>query len=151
MSSTQSFYEDKVIPRVNKNNSYTSSELLELVKSSLDDDKALDMVVIDLSGKTSIADYMVIASGRSTRQVVAMAKNLADKLKSAGLGRVPIEGESQGDWVLVDSGDVIVHLFRPEVRSFYNIEKMWGENAPLESGPGAGGEPIERVEKSISY
>ncbi|EWY38490.1 ribosome-associated protein IOJAP [Skermanella stibiiresistens SB22] len=104
--------------------------LTDLVVQSLDDDKGEDIVVIDLAGKTSMADYMVVASGRSTRQVGAMATHLREKLKVAGAQAVEIEGMPQADWVLIDAGDVIVHLFRPEVRSFYNLEKMWGIEPP---------------------
>jgi len=103
---------------------------LTLVLDSLDQDKAEDIVNIDLRGKTSIADNMVIASGRSTRQVGAIATHLAQRIKDAGLGNCRIEGLAQGDWVLVDVGDVIVHLFRPEVREFYNLEKMWSVVLP---------------------
>lgn len=99
--------------------------LHELVMRSLDDDQAQDVVSIALEGKSSIADYMVIASGRSTRQVAAMAQKLAERIKHAGFGHVRIEGLPAADWVLVDAGDVVVHLFRPEVRSFYNLERMW--------------------------
>lgn len=106
--------------------------LLELIEKCLGDDKAGDPVVIDLAGKTDIADYMVIASGRSSRQVGAMAEHLGERLKAAGCGKVPMEGLAQCDWVLIDAGDVIVHLFRPEVRNFYNLEKMWGAHAPFE-------------------
>ncbi|WP_419828267.1 ribosome silencing factor [Sphingomonas sp.] len=96
-----------------------------MVLRSLDDDQAVDTISIPLAGKSSIADYMVIASGRSTRQVASMATKLAEKLKSE-LHRTPrIEGLPVADWVLIDAGDVIVHLFRPEVRSFYNLERMW--------------------------
>jgi ribosome-associated protein len=101
------------------------------VERSLDDDKAEELVVINLSGKTSIADYMVIASGRSTRQVSAMAEHLREKLKARGM-TVAVEGAGRSDWVLLDAGDIIVHLFRPEVRAFYNLEKMWGSDV-LES------------------
>jgi ribosome-associated protein len=96
-----------------------------LVLQSLDDDQAQDLVSIPLEGKSAIADHMVIASGRSTRQVTAMAQKLAERIKRAGLGSPRIEGLPAADWVLVDAGDVIVHLFRPEVRSFYNLERMW--------------------------
>ncbi|HEY4892222.1 MAG TPA: nicotinate-nucleotide adenylyltransferase [Reyranella sp.] len=99
--------------------------LLALVRHSLDEDKAEDVVVIDLKGKSSFADYMVIASGRSNRQVVAIAEHLADRLKQAGRGYVPVEGKQTGDWVLADAGDVVVHIFRPEPRAFYGLEKMW--------------------------
>ena len=99
--------------------------LLELVLRSLDDDKALDVVSISLNGKSNIADYMVIASGRSTRQVAAMAQKLSERIKQ-DLGRnVRIEGLPVADWVLIDADYVIVHIFRPEVRSFYNLERMW--------------------------
>ncbi len=102
-----------------------SAALHQLVLQSLDDDQALETVTIPLAGKTSIADHMVIASGRSTRQVASMATKLADKIK-AETGRIArIEGLPTADWVLIDAGDVIVHLFRPEVRSFYNLERMW--------------------------
>nr|WP_302053894.1 ribosome silencing factor [Sphingomonas tagetis] len=96
-----------------------------LILASLDDDQAVETVSIPLAGKSSIADYMVVASGRSTRQVASMAQKLAEKIK-AEFGRNPrIEGLPTADWVLIDAGDVIVHLFRPEVRSFYNLERMW--------------------------
>ncbi|MDP7191475.1 MAG: ribosome silencing factor [Alphaproteobacteria bacterium] len=107
-----------------------SSQLLELVETILDDHKAQDIAVIDLAGKTSLADFMVVASGSSTRQVAGMAVKMQGKLKKAGCGRVPVEGLPQGDWVLIDADDVIIHLFRPEVRAFYNLEKMWSELAP---------------------
>jgi len=106
---------------------------LKLVEKSLDDDKAESMLVIDLSGKSSLTDYMVIASGNSQRQVSAMAENLSEKIKASGIKGVALEGLSMCDWVLVDAGDVIVHLFRPEVRKFYNLEKMWGVPLPDES------------------
>lgn len=96
-----------------------------MVEASLDDDKAQDVVVIDLSGKTEIADYMVIATGTSQRQVGAMADHLREKLKAQGVGPIAMEGETQCDWVLIDGGDILVHLFRPEVRAFYDLEKMW--------------------------
>ena len=97
-----------------------------LVLQSLDDDQAQEIVSIPLEGKTAIADHMVIASGRSTRQVTAMAQKLAERIKHAGFGFARLEGLPAADWVLVDAGDVVVHLFRPEVRSFYNLERMWG-------------------------
>ena len=97
-----------------------------LVLQQLDDDQAQDIVSIDLAGKSSMADHMVIASGRSTRQVAAMAQKLAEKLKQSGFGSSKIEGLPAADWVLIDAGDIVVHLFRPEVRNFYNLERMWG-------------------------
>ena len=100
-------------------------DLHRLVLQSLDDDQAVEVVSIPLEGKSSIADHMVIASGRSTRQVASMATKLADRIKEAR-GRSPrIEGLPAADWVLIDADDVIVHLFRPEVRTFYNLERMW--------------------------
>ena len=115
-----------------------SAALHKLVLKSLDDDQAVETVSIPLAGKSTIADHMVIASGRSTRQVASMAAMLADKIKQE-TGRTPrIEGMPAADWVLIDAGDVIVHLFRPEVRSFYNLERMWafGE-APAAAAAGA--------------
>jgi len=103
----------------------TSETLLAAVLSSLSDDKAEDIVQIDLHGKTAIGDYMVVCSGRSSRQVAAISEKLVERLK-AQFGRTArIEGKNTGDWVLIDTGDVIVHVFRPEVREFYQLEKMW--------------------------
>lgn len=100
-------------------------DLHALVLKSLDDDQAVEVVSIPLAGKSNIADHMVIASGRSTRQVASMANKLADRIKEQ-FGRIArIEGLPAADWVLIDVDDVIVHLFRPEVRSFYNLERMW--------------------------
>lgn len=103
----------------------TSEQILARVIDSLEDDKAEDIVTIDLRGRSSIADYMVICSGRSSRQVGAIAEKLVERLKT-DFGRMSkIEGKDQGDWVLIDTADVIVHVFRPEVREFYQLEKMW--------------------------
>ncbi|MFX0542922.1 ribosome silencing factor [Roseovarius sp. S4756] len=103
----------------------TSQEQLQHILASLEADKAEDVVQIDLRGKSAIGDYMVICSGRSSRQVSAIAEKLVDKLKH-DLGRASrVEGRETGDWVLIDTGDVIVHVFRPEVREFYQLEKMW--------------------------
>ncbi len=99
--------------------------LLALVRTSLEDDKADDIVVIDLAGRSSLTDTLVIASGRSSRHVAATAEHLVRRLKEAGYGTRPTDGLAQGDWVLVDAGDVIVHLFRPEVRQYYDLEGMW--------------------------
>ena len=98
----------------------------------LDDNKAEETVVIDLRGKSALADDMVIASGRATRHVGAIADKLVEELKNAGYGKVKVEGLPHCDWVLLDCGDVIVHLFRPEVRAFYNLEKMWSAGRPSE-------------------
>ncbi|SIO31645.1 ribosome-associated protein [Vannielia litorea] len=99
--------------------------LLAHILSSLEDDKAEEIVTIDLAGKSTIADHMVICSGRSSRQVGAIAEKLVDRLKQAFGTSCKIEGKDAGDWVLIDTGDVIVHVFRPEVRDFYQLEKMW--------------------------
>ena len=100
--------------------------LHRLVLTSLDDDQAVETVSIPLAGKSSIADYMVVASGKSSRQVASMATKLAEKLKAEFGIIARVEGLPTADWVLIDAGDVIVHLFKPEVRSFYNLERMWG-------------------------
>ena len=99
--------------------------LEEVVLAKLDDDQAQDVVSIDLRGKSPVADAMIIASGRSHRHVAAVAEHLLKALKDAGLGQARVEGLAGADWVLIDSGDVIVHIFRPEIREFYNLEKMW--------------------------
>ena len=103
----------------------SAKETLRTVLARLEDMKAEDSVVIDLTGKSSIGDYMVVTSGRSQRHVSAVADNLIKGMEDAGSPRVRVEGMRQGDWVLIDAGDVIVHVFRPEVRAFYNLEKMW--------------------------
>lgn len=97
-----------------------------LIMQSLDDDQAVEAISIPLAGKSSIADHMVIASGRSTRQVASMAQKLQEKIKAQTGRPVRVEGMAAADWVVLDAGDVIIHLFRPEVRSFYNLERMWG-------------------------
>ncbi len=110
--------------------------LLERIQTSLDDDKAEDIVTIDLKGRSSLCDALVIATGRSARHVAATAEHLARKLKEAGFGAARVEGLPAGDWVLVDAGDVIVHLFRPEVREYYDLEGMWsvGEGGRVHAG-----------------
>ena len=103
----------------------SSDTLLNCIIKSLSENKAEDITTIDLRGRTSIGDYMVVASGRSTRQVSSISQKLVDILKTE-LGRISkVEGKDAGDWVLIDTGDVIVHVFRPEVREFYQVEKMW--------------------------
>jgi ribosome-associated protein len=109
-----------------------SSQMLALVLESLEEDKAEDVVSIDLTGKTPIADHMVVASGRSQRHVGAVADHLLRRLKEAGFGNAQVEGMKQGDWVLIDGGDVVVHVFRPEVREFYKLEKMWSADIPAD-------------------
>jgi ribosome-associated protein len=117
---------------------------LERVNAALDDMKAEEIVQIDLAGKTSLADTMIIANGRSNRHVGSIAERVVEFIKAAGLATPRVEGFPHCDWVLVDAGDVIVHVFRPEVRQFYNLEKMWGADRPTEQAqdgsrpPGAG-------------
>ncbi len=108
----------------------TPEEVKTLVVQSLDADKAEDIVSIELGDQTAIADYMVIASGTSSRHVNALAQKLKDRLAQRGVKQLKIEGISQADWVAIDAGDVVIHLFRPEVREFYSIEKMWGATQP---------------------
>jgi len=117
--------------------SLTPTEALcRLIERSLDDDKAIDPVLISLEEKSAFADFLVIASGSSQRQVGAMAEHLVEKLKAAGIRTIHVEGTKHADWVLIDAGDVVVHLFRPEIRAFYNLEKLWGREAPA-AGHGA--------------
>jgi len=110
---------------VRLSNSLPPLALKNLIERFLDSKKAQDIVTIDLQGKSSIADYLLIASGTSQRQIGSMAQLLKEELKKKGLKNVNIEGLPQCDWVLIDAGDVIVHIFRPEIRAFYNLEKMW--------------------------
>ena len=104
--------------------------LHDLILKSLDDDQAVDVVVIPLAGKTSIADYMIVASGRSSRQVASMASKISERIKAELRRETRTEGLPTADWVLIDAQDVIVHLFKPEVRTFYNLEKMWAFEGP---------------------
>ena len=115
----------------------TSDALLQAVLTSLDEDKAEDIVQIDLKGKSEMGDWMIIASGRSTRQVVSIAEKMTDKLKAEFGVISKVEGKQTGDWVLIDTGDIIVHVFRPEVREFYQLEKMWmpGADAAADAKP----------------
>ena len=115
---------------VKKAEKSVSEEILDIAVKSLDDGKAEDIVVMDLQGKTSIANYMIIASGTSQRHVAALAEQVQMKLKAAGY-KTESEGEEKADWVLIDAFDVIVHIFKPEVREFYNLEKMWSAIAEI--------------------
>ena len=108
----------------------TGDEILNLIEKTLEDNKAENVIVIDLKGKTSIADYMVVASGTSQRHVASLAEKIYENLKKEGV-QVSMEGEEKADWVLIDAFDVIVHIFKPEVRDFYNIEKMWQSAAAI--------------------
>ncbi len=108
--------------------------LMNVILDSMDDSKAEQVISINLEGRSSMADGMVIASGRANRHVAAIAEQLVTKLKATGQKDIRVEGLDQSDWVLVDAGNVIVHIFRPEVRSFYNLEKLWSEHAPSEQG-----------------
>jgi ribosome-associated protein len=112
---------------------HDSDRLLSSITTWLDDAKAENVVTIDLKGKSSIGDHMVIASGRSDRHVGAIADQIQRKLKDGGQRRVRVEGQPQCDWVLIDTGDVIVHVFRPEVREFYNLEKMWSADRGIDT------------------
>ncbi len=112
-----------------------SADLAKIVVTQLEDDKAENILEISLTGKSPMADFMVVASGRSARHVGALADHVARKLKNEGLDGVRIEGMPNADWVLIDAGDVIVHIFRPEVREFYNLERMWQADAPPASPP----------------
>jgi ribosome-associated protein len=111
---------------------HDSEALLGHIAAWLDDAKAENVVAIDIREKSSIGDYMVIATGRSDRHVGAIAEQVQHKLKEVGYGRVRVEGQQQCDWVLIDAGDIIVHVFRPEVREFYNLEKMWSADRPTD-------------------
>jgi ribosome-associated protein len=108
----------------------------DLILKALDDDKAEDIVSIDIKGKSSVADMLIVASGRSQRHVAALADHLLQKLKEAGATYLKVEGLPHADWVLVDAGDVIVHLFRPDVRTFYNIERIWSPVAAAHAAAG---------------
>jgi ribosome-associated protein len=114
-------------PKPRRKTKSPAQVLLAEAEKILDDGKAEDLVTIDLHGKSDIADYLLIATGRSQRQIMALAQHLHEGLKAAGHGKISIEGLRHGDWVLIDAGDVVVHLFKPESRAYYNLEKMWGE------------------------
>ena len=109
-----------------------ADKILELITTSLDDDKAENILTIPLRGKSAVADYMIVASGTSSRQVAAMAEHIEFKLKQNKIAILGLEGLRQADWVLIDANDVVVHLFRPEVREFYGLERMWADDAAEE-------------------
>lgn len=113
--------------------SLSPEKMRDIILDALDENKAEDIVTIELEGKSTIADYMIIASGRSSRHVVGLSNHIAEALAKAGMSKAKFDGKENGDWVLGDAGDVIVHLFRPEVRDFYNIEKIWCDPEFLES------------------
>ena len=104
-----------------------AARALELVLASLEDSKAEDIVTINIAGKSALGDYMVVASGRSSRHVSAICDHLISDMKDEGYGGARVEGLEAGDWVLIDTGDILIHVFRPEIREFYNLEKMWGQ------------------------
>ncbi len=112
-------------------------DLLQIILDSLDADKAIDATVIELEGKTTLADFMVVATGTSKRHILAMAEKLRDRLKHAGIGPVEAEGLEEASWVLLDAGDVIVHLFRAETRALYDIERLWSVAPPQRLATGA--------------
>jgi ribosome-associated protein len=118
-------YAASAFPRSTESSDEAAVRALQLVLESLEDSKAENIVTIDIAGKSALGDFMVVVSGRSNRHVMAIADHLITDLKDDGLGRARVEGLEGGDWVLIDTGDVIVHIFRPEIRAFYNIEKMW--------------------------
>jgi ribosome silencing factor RsfS/YbeB/iojap len=115
-------------PRARKTEPSELDRLQAVIVTSLEDDKAENVVSMDLAGKAMFCDRMVIASGLADRQITAMAQHLSEKLKDAGLKRVQVEGAGGSDWVLIDAGDIVVHLFKPEARTMYALEKMWGED-----------------------
>ncbi len=115
------------------------TELKDLIVASIDGDKGQDIQVIDLAGMSALADYIVVASGTSSRQITSMAEKLTERLAARGHKGLRTEGMGQGNWVVVDAGDIIVHLFRPEVREFYNIEKMWSVPTPGMENTKSGG------------
>jgi ribosome-associated protein len=123
-----------VLPKSSDRGADAAAQTLELVLASLEDSKAEDIVTINIAGKSALGDYMIVVSGRSTRHVVAICDHLITDLKDEKLGSPRVEGQETGDWVLIDTGDIIIHVFRPEIREFYNIEKMWA--APeVDEGP----------------
>lgn len=109
-----------------------SAELIDHVLQWLDEAKATDVITIDLRDKSVIGDYMVIASGGNERHVAAIADQIQRKLKDLGYGRARVEGQESCDWVLIDIGEIVIHVFRPEVRAFYNLEKMWASDRPTD-------------------
>lgn len=115
----------RIFPQSPDRSDEAAARALHLVLNSLEDSKAEDIVTINIAGKSALADYMVVVSGRSSRHVMAIADHLMTDLKDEGYGNARVEGLETGDWVLIDSGDIIIHVFRPEIREFYNIEKMW--------------------------
>ena len=110
-----------------------SKQLCELAVEALEDVKGIDIRVLDVISKSSVTDIMVFASGNTARQVKALANNVADKVKKAGMPALGIEGDDSNEWVLVDLGDVVVHVMQPSIREFYNLEKLWGEDSPAKS------------------
>ena len=130
MQNRAQIYGERAISKVQTR--LNAGQILELINASLDSDKAENIIAIPLEGKSAMADYMVIASGTSSRQVAAMAEHVEFKLKQAGVDVLGLEGMRQADWVLIDANDVIVHLFRPEVRDFYGLERMWSSEGSEE-------------------
>ncbi len=122
----------KETPISKPHTAFDADQILELITTSLDNDKAENILTIPLQGKSAVADYMVVASGRSSRQVAAMAEHIEFKLKQNKIAILGLEGLRQADWVLIDANDVIVHLFRPEVREFYGLERMWADDVAEE-------------------
>lgn len=122
----------KRVRKPKKTGLISANLLSEIIAKSLDEDQAEDVITVDLAGKSSIADIMIVASGRSGRHVSALADHIISKLKDAGAGKIRVEGLTNADWVLIDAGDVIAHIFKPEVRQFYSLERIWsGESKHL--------------------
>ena len=110
-----------------------SKELCELAVDALEDVKAIDIRVLDVLSKSSVTDIMIFASGNTSRQVKALANSVAEKAKKAGIPALGIEGDDSSEWILVDLGDVVVHIMQPAIREFYNLEKLWGDDSPAET------------------
>lgn len=133
MQTAQGVADLGVTPTERPSSRPSSKALLEDVRRWLDEAKAMEIVEIELAGKSTMGDYMVIASGTSDRHVGAIADQIQRNLKDLGFGRVRVEGQPECNWVLIDQGDILIHVFRPEVRTFYNLEKMWSGERPTDS------------------
>ncbi len=134
---------DTIIKNSKTSGSMSPKDMDIFIEKALDDDKAQDIVSIKIHDSSAITDYMIVATGTSNRHVHSLAENLKQKLTDAGVKNIRVEGLSQSDWVVLDIGDIIVHIFRPEVRSFYNIEKMWSIQGPFDSTPQNHGNHIQ--------
>lgn len=122
--------------KTDKRKKKASAALLDVVNASLEDSKAIDIITLTIDAEAALSDYMILASGTSSRHVIAIANHLEQKIKDKGFGRFAVNGKTQGDWVLIDAGDIIIHIFRPEIRLFYNLEKLWGTDHHLKNNIG---------------